>query len=326
MGVFREIVAGEFSAQMETLLKPCLTTLLLRRGSTLLDLVTFMDPERNGDLLAFAQKHLPNHTQRSFLRDDFPKDAYNPTRQSLKTKLQSLLNSYTFLNFTVGESTFDLESLVNRRAVVIFNLSTGRLGEYSSRIIGRFILSKLQYLALSRQDVEERERVSCHVFVDECQLYIAQSIERILTEARKYRVFLTFAQQILGHGMSTELRDIVLGNTGVKITGGNGTKTLTAIAKETGADIEDLQRLKPGRFHVWTRGRVSVGVRIPGNRVGRRGAMSADRWAHLRENLLARFYRPVSTTGNAPTSTTREAQTAGESPMGAIRPALPIDL
>ncbi|HLO76636.1 MAG TPA: type IV secretion system DNA-binding domain-containing protein [Magnetospirillum sp.] len=299
VSVFREIMDTGFTLQMETVLKPCIATLLLRDGSTILDLMRFMDDDENADLLHFAQRMLPNPAQRHFLAVDFGKDAYGPTKQSLRTKIQSLLNSQVFLHFLAGPSTFDLEEAINRRALIVFNLSRGTIGDDTSETIGRFIIAKLQSFAIQRARIDEHKRVPIHLFVDECQLYISDSIEKILTEARKYKLFATLASQILGQNMGAQLKAIVLSNTAVKMTGKNALATLSAIAKETGANLEELQGLETGEFHIKAGNRPSVKAKMPAHLLGKRNGMRADKWAETIKGQLARYYRPL-TPENAP--------------------------
>lgn len=294
VSVFREIMKTAFTLQMETVLKPCIATLLLRDGSTIIDLMRFMSDDENSDLLDFAQRNLPNPAQRHFLAVDFLKDAYGPTKQSLRTKIQSLLNSQVFLHFLVGQSSFDIEEAINRRALIVFNLSRGSIGDDTSETIGRFIIAKLQSFAIQRAQIAEEKRVPVHLFVDECQLYISDSIEKILTEARKYKLYATLASQILGQNMDSQLKNIVLANTAVKMTGKNSLSTLSIIAKETGANIEELQSLQTGEFHIKTGTRPSVKVKMPAHLLGNKHAMSSKIWAQMVAEQLSQYYRPIT--------------------------------
>ena len=325
IGVFEEVMGRDFSPQMETILRACLATLLQRPGSTLLDLLTFMDDNRNDPLLAYADRYLFNDNYRATLKTAFRLDAYNPTKISISTKLRNIIDPMIISRFLNNPSTFDLEALLDRRALMIFNLSEGRIGT-SANVIGRFILAKLGFLALARQSIEKDDRVPCHVFVDECQLYISKTIDKILGQARKYKVYLTLAQQIVGQDMTNDLEKMVLGNTGVKITGSNGIASLAIMARETETDAKELQRLKPGCFSVWTRGR-SVFVRMPRSRVGRRGAMSADAWERVKAEQIARYYRaPVRKPGEAPPGKDQAAGTGEKRPSRTATPEpMPAD-
>ena len=42
--------------------------------------------------------------------------------------------------------------------------------------------------AMSRQDIDEKDRKPFYLFIDEFQNYVTDSIESILSEARKYKL------------------------------------------------------------------------------------------------------------------------------------------
>lgn len=294
--VFREILSGvDFSKQMETLLRACISTLLLRKGSTFRDLLRFLDDEKNADLLAFAKENLVGDLDlfRSFLMTEFGKDSMNPTKQSIKMRLFSFLPGF-FERVTVGKSSFDFEGSLKARKVVIFNLSKTNLGEVESAILGRFILARLKSFAFEQGRItDESKRVPVHVFIDECQNYITPSVGVILREARKYRVHLTLAQQVLGDGMDNQAIRAILSNTAVKITGKNARYTLDTIAKETGAPFEELESLRVGEFHIKSGDRRSVKVRMPAYLIKHKGAMKPEEWEMIQKAQIARYYRPL---------------------------------
>ena len=291
--VFRSVLKSSFTPQMETLLRPCITTLLLMGNKDINDLQLFMDDERNSHYLSFAYKHLYNPSQIEFLKTDFHKDTYNPTKQAIKTKLQSLLNSNTFRNLLTGTQTYNLAQLCQQKKLMVFNLSAGKIGNDTSDIIGRFILAQIKSMAFQRADHPEHLRTPTHVFIDECQRYISPTIETILAEARKYKVYLTLANQYYGQNMGTETKNAITNNTAVKIAGMNGDKNANTHHKETGADIEELKNLRVGEFHIKEGTKPSVKIKAPANLIKNKNAMKTDQWEALRQGLLSRFYRPL---------------------------------
>ncbi len=291
--VFRDILKSSFTPQMETLLRPCITTLLLMGNKDLNDLQQFMDDDKNNAYLNFALKNLYNPSQIEFLKTDFHKDTYNPTKQAIKTKLQSLLNSYTFRNLLTGKQTVNLDQLCQQKKVIIFNLSSGRIGEDTANVIGRFLLAQIKSMAFQRANVPEHLRTPTHVFIDECQRYISPTIETILAEARKYKVYLTLANQYYGQKMGTETKNAITNNTAVKIAGMNGDKNIITHHKETGADVDELKKLKVGEFHIKEGTTPSVKIKAPSNLIGNKNAMKPKQWETLKNKMLARYYQPL---------------------------------
>ncbi len=311
--VFPELIDGlEFTAQMRTLIAACLTVLLHVPGSTLADLMDFMDDSKNARWQEIAAEVLGDSLYRDFFRREFPDKTMDITKRGIRMRLyEALQGNPAFFRMIVGKSTFNLEELLNRRAVVIFRLGRGDIGETTSNLIGKFIMARLKAFAFKQGRIPEADRIPVHVFVDECQNYLSESVEIILKEARKYGVHLTLAQQILGDGMSPDLLKAILGNTAVKITGKNALHTLKKIADETGADLDELQALSTGYFHIKAGSRKGVVVRMPSHRVKDKGAVKPEAWAQLKDSQVARFYRAASS--GRPTS------------LAPARQRLPID-
>jgi len=243
-----EIVSEQgLSSQMKTILNPCISTLLRMENATIKDLQTFMDDENNGHLVAKGkQSPLQNH--RDFFNTSFHKTGYNPTKLSIYTKLQTLLNSYTFYKFTNGKSTIDLQAEINKGKVIIFNLSKGVIGTEVSNAIGRFIIAITKSIALSRADGKQK-RKNIFLFIDECHNYISPSIKTILQEARKYGLHLVLSNQIISD-FSPNMKKAILSNTAIKIAGKNNKDTRTAIASEIGIKATDISELPKYHFFI----------------------------------------------------------------------------
>lgn len=294
--VFPELIEGlEFTPQMRTLIGACLTVLLHKPGSTLADLMDFMDDDRNKPWLDFADTVLAGSLFRDFFRREFNDKTMDTSKRGVRMRLyEALQGNPAFYRMIAGHSTFNLEELLRRRAVVIFRLGRGDIGETTSNLIGKFIMARLKAFAFKQGRTPEAQRIPVHVFVDECQNYLSESVETILKEARKYGVHLTLAQQILGDGMSPDLLKAILGNTAVKITGKNALHTLKKIAEETGADLGELQNLSTGYFHIKAGSRKGVVVRMPSHRVKDKGAIRPEAWQALCDSQVARYYRTVT--------------------------------
>jgi len=50
------------------------------------------------------------------------------------------------------------------------------------------IVSKIQMAAMRRDKISKEERTNFYLYIDEFQNYVTDSIESILSEARKYRL------------------------------------------------------------------------------------------------------------------------------------------
>lgn len=248
--VFQELLSGAtLSLQMQALLTPCVATLLKRKGSSLYDLQRFMIDGHNEDLVRLG-KASKNPSHRLFFEREFHNKLYQSTKLSIYTKVLSLLNTRTFFNMTVGESTIDLEAEINEGKIILFNLSKGKMGEEASEAFGRFVVSALQSIAQRRGAVEKEERKPTFLFIDEFQNYVTSSVEAILAETRKYGLHLVFANQFIDQVYAKSIRQAIKTNTDIKIMGRNEDDHFEQFADSLLVEKEDLLRLKPFEFYV----------------------------------------------------------------------------
>lgn len=96
------------------------------------------------------------------------------------------------------KSSFDIGEIMQNRKILLVNLSKWRLGDFNSKLIGMILVSKLQMAAMKRDRIPKEQRADFYLYIDEFQNYVTDSIESILSEARKYRLSLNIAHQYLG--------------------------------------------------------------------------------------------------------------------------------
>ncbi len=94
-------------------------------------------------------------------------------------------------------SPLDFREIIDKRKVLIVNLSKGKLGEENTALIGSVILSQLAVAALSRANMarDARRAATFHVIADEFQAFATPSFQVLLAEARKYGITVTIAHQ-----------------------------------------------------------------------------------------------------------------------------------
>lgn len=113
------------------------------------------------------------------------------------------------------KSTIDFDEILNGK-ILICNLAKGRIGVDTSELFGTTVLAKLQLAAYRRIDIPEDERKPFYLYVDEFQNFATPLFTQILSESRKYKLFITMAEQ----STSQQDRDVVeniLGNAGTVV-------------------------------------------------------------------------------------------------------------
>ncbi|MGH1433801.1 MAG: type IV secretory system conjugative DNA transfer family protein [Lewinella sp.] len=238
-----EAVGVDMSVNMSALLIPCLSLLLTRKGSTLLDLIRLMQDD---PALINEGLKLPNNAHRMIFAN-FRDKHYAKTKTSIFTKLQSFLNYPAFYNATIGKSTINIGRAINSGKIVVFNLSQRLFGPDASQAYGRFLISMIKSQVTMRGEF----RKPTFLFVDECQNFISPSIKDILEQTRKYGLHIIMANQSVDR--LGEIESVVLGNTSVKLVGKNDSiQTIKKMSSITGTDISVFQKLRNYHFYVKT--------------------------------------------------------------------------
>ncbi|MBU3935278.1 hypothetical protein KJ909_01260, partial [Patescibacteria group bacterium] len=92
-------------------------------------------------------------------------------------------------------------------------LSKGKLGTLNTQLLGLVLVAQIQMAAMARVDTPEEERKDFYLYVDEFQNFATQDFAVILSEARKYHLNLTVANQFVSQ-MDDEVKNAVFGNVG----------------------------------------------------------------------------------------------------------------
>jgi hypothetical protein len=116
-----------------------------------------------------------------------------------------------------AESTIDFEDIINSGKILICNFAKGSIGEDTASLFGTAMLTKLQLAALRRVRIKQTERRPFYLYVDEFQNFATESFLQMLSEARKYKLFLTMAEQSPAQQAEKRLTQIILDNVGTVV-------------------------------------------------------------------------------------------------------------
>lgn len=115
------------------------------------------------------------------------------------------------------KSTIDFDDIINSGKILICNFSKGLIGEDTSELFGITILAKLQLASLRRARISQNERRSFYLYVDEFQNFATASFVQMLSEARKYKMFMIMAEQSTSQQKDQQMVNIILANVGTVI-------------------------------------------------------------------------------------------------------------
>ena len=115
--------------------------------------------------------------------------------------------------FGQSKSAFRFREAMDQGKIVLISLGKGRLGSANANFIGFSLLPMIQHAALSRAELPESERRPVALYIDEFQNYASVALASMLSEARKYKLALTLANQHIGQ-LNADVREAVIGNAG----------------------------------------------------------------------------------------------------------------
>ena len=234
VATFEHIWRASWGPRMSYILENAVRLLIDAPGATLLGLPRLLtDPAyRAGLLKSCADPVIRRFWEVEYESYDtrFRTEAISP----ILNKIGALLGSPVIRNI-VGQSrsTIDIAGIMDTGGILIANLSKGRIGEGPAHLLGALLTTAIAQAAEARASIPEDERRDFTLIADEFQAYATESFASILSEARKYRLGLVLAHQILGH-LPQSLRQAVLGNVGTILSFRIGAEDAPLIAAELG--------------------------------------------------------------------------------------------
>lgn len=149
-----------------------------------------------------------------------------------------------------SESAFDFRKVMDEQKILLINLAKGRIGEENSNFLGLLLVPKILIAAMSRQDVPEAQRPDFYLYVDEFQNFATPDFATILSEARKYHLNLTVANQFVGQ-VEEEVKQAVFGNVGTLVSFRVGVTDANFLQHEFTPTFNETDLTNVERFHVF---------------------------------------------------------------------------
>lgn len=203
---------------------------------------------------------------RHFFATEFFHPSFAATKKQILKRLWGVLATPAFERmFAQRENKLDLFQAMNDGKIILISTAKDLLKTEGSQLFGRFFISMLAQAALERSVIPERLRTPTFVYVDEAQEYFDDTIETILSQARKYKVAITAAHQTMDQ-LSPRLRAAFLSNTSFKCAGGVSNKDARLLASELHTSPEFIESMRRRRDHTefaaWVKHRTPEALRL----------------------------------------------------------------
>ena len=204
VSVFRRL-STSFGDQMTTVLgNAVLAFLESSEGGTLGDLRRFLvEPSFRERFLTTVQDSEVVY----YWQKEFPLLTGKPQGPIL-TRLDTFLRPKVIRHMvSQKENRLNFAAIMNGRKILLAKLSQGLIGEENSYLLGTLVVSKLNQIATSRQNMAAAERKPFYLYIDEFHNFVTPSLAAILSGARKYNLGLILAHQEL-HQLTNQNSDV----------------------------------------------------------------------------------------------------------------------
>ena len=219
IGVLKRMFGDSWGPRLEHILRYTLLALLDRPETTLLDISRILtDKEFRKETLNYCK----DVTVLQFWKHEFGQWNEKQVNESIAPVLNKVgaFTANPIIRNIIGQpkSSFNVRKIMDEGKILVVNLSKGLIGEDNAGILGAFLVTKVQLAAMSRSDIPDvADRRPFYLYVDEFQNFATDSFAVILSEARKYGLNLTVANQYISQ-MTDSVRDAVFGNVGTTIS------------------------------------------------------------------------------------------------------------
>jgi hypothetical protein len=209
---FRRVFGSDWSERMDHVLRYAMLGLVNLPGANILSLRRMLadDSFRAEVVRQASDESVKRFWLREFSarRQDFEEGPIS----RLLNRLDELLATETMKNiFGQSKNLFDFREFMDSRKIVLLKISKGVLGTENAELLGTLLIWKIYEAAMSRADIPAEDRQDFYFYIDELQNFATESFGEILSESRKYRLCLTFANQYLGQ-LSAPIRKTIFGN------------------------------------------------------------------------------------------------------------------
>lgn len=239
---------------LERAVRNAMLTAMSEKGSTLVEVVRILTDEK-----WVNEKWLPiikDDMVRRYWTDQIAKTTEQQKSETLGyivSKFDRFVTNLQMRNIIgQSESSFNIRDVMDNQKILVVNLSKGLMGEENAQFLGLLLIPKILSAALSREDMPEKDRKDFFLYVDEFQNFATDEFASILSEARKYRLNLTMANQYIGQ-MQENVRDAVFGNVGTLMVGRVGAEDADFLAKQFEPHLTATDLINQPNMHYYVK-------------------------------------------------------------------------
>lgn len=207
------------TTRMETTLRNILQVVLADSQATPLDIQEVIEnPKWRKRLLADlkAENRLATSTQRFWERfEDLSPSVRSEQVQPVLNRL-GFLGSAHLERITCHPQTVDFRQLMREKKIVLIDLSGSAIAS-EVKMLGAIFLFNLYFASQSLFFSSQQKQHPFYLYADEVHEYVSTDLSKMLTESRKFGLWVTLANQYIGK-LDEEAQAAIKGTVGTKVS------------------------------------------------------------------------------------------------------------
>lgn len=255
VAAFKARFGFSWGPRLEYLLNNAILTLLELPGTTLLGVTRLLTDMNYQKYILF---HVKDQVMREFWDKEFKEMRGNQKLITeaiapIQNKVGRFLASSTIRDI-LGQprSTIKFDEIMNQGKILLINLPVGKIGDDNASLLGSLIVSRLQFMAMQRINIPEKERRPFYFYVDEFQNFSSGTFASILSEARKFKLCMHMTHQYTAQ-LAEEMIDAVFGNVGTIISFSLGGPDAKIMASEMAPVFEENDLISLEKYNMYVK-------------------------------------------------------------------------
>jgi hypothetical protein len=220
ISLLKKMFGTNFGPQTEYIIRHIITAIMLTGNSSFLDIFRMLvDDNYREELTNKIQYKAPFSWSfwRNF-QDNFALPQKMRMMMPSINKIGAFVEDPVIMNLTsqgLGSQNYSFRKMMDEGKIVVVSIPKGRLvGTW--QLIGRLILNKIWTAALSRENVDIKQRNPCFLAIDEAKDLVegSDNLDIMLSQARKFRLGLIYGFQYLNQIKTANrlVYDALIGN------------------------------------------------------------------------------------------------------------------
>jgi len=232
-------LGSSLTAKQELLFKNAVELLIDMEGATLMTMFDLFE-----DTAPFADEiEKASPLTRRFFENQFNSSSFKDTKDQVLNRLNIILKTELAPMLTSKTNQLDLYEEMNRGAIILVDTNSSLLGLHGHALMGRFFVAMIMQSAYKRVLIDEDDRTPFFVYVDECHEYVDGNTNRMLSQARKFKVGFTFAHQFFGQ-LESQFKESLKTNTSFNAYGALDSRDTNSACNEFGIKDDVFKTLR----------------------------------------------------------------------------------